>query len=125
MTISEVSRITGLSQDTLRYYERIKLIPAIKRSENGIREYEQSDVKWIDFVKCMRSVDLPIETLIKYFQLVKLGDGTIEERKDLLKEQRNALIKKRDEIENTIERLNHKIANYKSTMREKEIDLID
>ena len=64
MRISEVSERSGVSSDTLRYYERIGLIPPVNRSKNGIRDYNEIDVKRVEFIKCMRGAGLPIETLI-------------------------------------------------------------
>ena len=54
MTIAEVSRKMDISADTLRYYERIGLIPPVKRSKSGIRDYSEKDLGWISFAKCMR-----------------------------------------------------------------------
>jgi len=91
MKIAEVSERYGISSDTLRYYERIGLILPVNRSESGIRDYNEIDVRRVEFIKCMRSAGLPIETLIEYVGLVRQGDGTIEARKLILKEQRELL----------------------------------
>jgi DNA-binding transcriptional MerR regulator len=64
MKIAEVSERYGISSDTLRYYERIGLIPNVNRNEIGIRDYNETDLKRVDFIKCMRSAGLPIEGLI-------------------------------------------------------------
>lgn len=66
MTITQVSEMFGLSQDTLRYYERIGLIPSINLSKDGKRDYTEEDCKWIEFIKCMRNAGLPIDVLIDY-----------------------------------------------------------
>ena len=92
MKIAEVSEKFGLSADTLRYYERIGLIPAVTRGQNGIRDYTETDIKRVEFVKCMRSAGLSIETLIEYMSLLQQGDQTIETRKELLKEQQISLM---------------------------------
>lgn len=112
MTISEVSKKYDLSQDTLRYYERIGLLPGVNRNKSGIREYNEDDCRWIEFIKCMRSAGLPIEVLIEYVNLFQMGDDTIEARKELLVEQRKNLLEKREELDRTIERLNRKIEHY-------------
>ena len=80
MKIAEVSEHYGLSSDTLRYYERIGLIPPVTRNESGIRDYGELDIRRVEFVKCMRSAGLPIEVLIDYMELVQQGDQTIEAR---------------------------------------------
>ena len=84
MTIAEVSKKFDLSQDTLRYYERIGLIPGVNRNKSGIRDYTEEDCRWVEFIKCMRNAGLPIEVLIEYVTLFQQGDETIEARKELI-----------------------------------------
>ena len=112
MTITEASEKYGLSQDTLRYYERIGLIPTVNRNKNGIRNYTEEDCRWVEFIKCMRSAGLPIESLIEYVKLFQQGDVTTEARKELLVEQRKQLIAKMKDMQKTLERLNYKIESY-------------
>ncbi|MBC2581698.1 MerR family transcriptional regulator [Clostridium sp. DJ247] len=116
MTIAEASKQFNISPDTLRYYERIGLIPPIKRNESGIRDYTEEDCRWIEFIKCMRNAGLPIEVLIEYVTLFQQGAETIEARKELLIEQREQLIKKAEDIKKTIERLNYKIERYEQVV---------
>ncbi|MDU6115695.1 MAG: MerR family transcriptional regulator [Paeniclostridium sordellii] len=123
MTITQVSEMFGLSQDTLRYYERIGLIPSINRSKGGKRDYTEEDCKWIEFIKCMRNAGLSIDVLINYVTLFKRGDETIEARKEILIEQRKVLIEKMDDMKQTIERLDFKIERYENDMVTKENEL--
>lgn len=120
MTIAEVSKKVNLSADTLRYYERIGLIPEINRSKSGIRNYTERDLNRIEFVKCFRNSGVSIETLIEYMKLLKKGDSTIEDRKQLLISQREVIQKRLDEIQNAFERLNFKIYNYEKFLIERE-----
>lgn len=83
MTITEVSEKFDVSQDTLRYYERIGLIPRVNRNKSGIRNYTEEDCKWVEFIKCMRNAGLPIEVLIEYVGLFQQGGETIDARKEL------------------------------------------
>jgi len=112
MLISKVSEKYDLSQDTLRYYERIGLIPRVNRNKSGIRDYTEEDCRWVEFIKCMRGVGLPIEMLIEYVGLYQQGDETIGPRKELLIEQRKQLVTRMDEMKTVLERLNDKIATY-------------
>ena len=64
MTIKEVSEKFGISQDTLRYYERVGMIPHVTRTAGGIRNYQESDLGWVEMALCMRSAGLPIEAMI-------------------------------------------------------------
>ena len=115
MTIAEVSKKFDLTQDTLRYYERIGLIPGVKR-KSRIRDYTEEDCRWIEFIKCMRSAGLPIEILIEYVRLFGQGDATVEARKELLTKQRNQLIARMEDMGKTLERLNYKIERYEQTI---------
>lgn len=112
MTIAEVSRQFCLSGDTLRYYERIGLIPPIRKNKSGIRDYQEEDLKWIQFVKCMRAAGLPIEVLLEYMELYRQGDETYFARQALLEEQRDRLIERINEMNDTLDKLNHKIDRY-------------
>ena len=94
MTIAEVSKKYGLTADTLRYYERVGLIPKVNRNKNGIRNYTEQDCRNVEFIKCMRRAGLPIEVLIEYVTLLQQGDETVEARRDILIEQRKELLKK-------------------------------
>lgn len=112
MTITEVSKEYDLTQDTLRYYERIGLIPPVHRNKSGVRDYTEEDLGWVGFIKCMRAAGLPIEVLIEYVALYQKGDSTRDARKELLIEQRVILRKKMEEMKKTIERLDYKISTY-------------
>ena len=112
MTITEISKTYNLTADTLRYYERIGLIPRVNRKESGVRDYTEEDCKWVEFIKCMRSSGLRIEVLIEYVKLFEKGEETKQVRKEILIEQRNQLIEKKNNIEETINRLNIKIDKY-------------
>ena len=124
MMIAEVSKKYDLSPDTLRYYERIGLLPNIHRSQSGIRDYSEEDCRWIEFIKCLRSAGLPIEVLIEYVTLFQQGDATIEERKQLLIEQRVQLLHKMEDMRETLERLNFKIESYEKAGSSCEKNLI-
>lgn len=116
MTISEVSAKYGVSADTLRYYERIGLLPPVPRSEGGIRNYGEKECGWVEFIKCMRSAGLSIEALKEYVALSRQGGGTAQARLDLLVEQRSIMRARADEINECLKRLDHKINDYYSVI---------
>lgn len=120
MTITEVSEKFGVPQDTLRYYERIGLLPRVNRTKSGVRDFTEEDCKWVEFIKCMRAAGLPIEVLIEYVALFQQGDATIEARKELFQEQRRQLIQRMEDMQKTLERLDYKIAVYEKTVIQKE-----
>ena len=116
MTITEVAGKYELTPDTLRYYERIGLIPAVERTSGGIRDYREEDCRWIEFIKCMRLAGLPVEILIEYVKLFQQGDETLDVRKSLLIEQRAALVSRISNMQETLNRLNMKIERYEKTL---------
>ncbi len=124
MKIAEVSGRYVIPADTLRYYERIGLLPAVNRNAAGIRDYTDTDLKRIEFIKCMRGAGLPIEVLIKYVALVQQGDQTIEARKEILKEQRELLAERMKEMQKTLDLLDYKIEVYENAVLKKEKDLV-
>jgi DNA-binding transcriptional MerR regulator len=124
MKIAEVSEQYGLSSDTLRYYERVGLIPPVNRNGSGIRDYNELDLRRVEFIKCMRRAGLPVEVLIEYVGLVQQGDKTIEARKEILKEQRELLLARMKEMQKTLDVLNRKIDVYENAVLKKEKQMI-
>ena len=125
ITIAEVSKKYNLTQDALRYYEKIGLIPHVPRNNNGIRNFDEESCRWIEFIKCMRSAGMQIEVLIKYISLFKQGRETLEERRNLLIEQKEKLVEKYTEIGNTINRLENKIKIYDEIAEGKRKDFME
>ena len=112
MTIAEVSRQYDISADTLRYYERVGLIPSVTRNKCGFRDYSEEDCNWVSFIKCMRRAGVQVEALIEYVSLYQRGNGTQEARKQLLIEQRDLLKAKTEEMLATLQLLENKIERY-------------
>ncbi len=119
MTIAETSKKYGLTADTLRYYERIGLIPPVPRTKGGVRNYDDASCGWIELVKCMRSAGVQIEVLIEYGALCRQGEGTEERRKEILLEQRALLLGRMEKMQRSLDRLDYKIANYDQILRGK------
>lgn len=117
MTIKEVSKKYDISAETLRYYERVGAIPPVTRTAGGIRDYQDTDISWVQLAKCMRSAGLPVEVLIEYLNLFRQGDSTIPQRLKLLTDQREALLVQRNKINEMLEKLNYKISRYESAVK--------
>ena len=117
MTIKEVSEKYDISQDTLRYCERVGLIPAVSRTSGGIRNYDDEALSWVENAICMRSAGVPIEALIEYVKLFQEGDSTIQARLELLQEQLAGLEEQKVHIESTMKRLNYKISCYEKAVK--------
>ncbi len=123
MTITEVSKKYGITADTLRYYERIGLIPPVPRNSSGIRDYDQKACNWVELMCCMRKSGVRIEALIEYVALFHQGDASIDARKQILKEQRERLIEKMEDIQKSILRLDNKIERYEQGLMVREKSL--
>ena len=117
MKIKEVSAKYNISQDTLRYYENIGVIPQVTRDKNGIRCYSDDDLRWIELAICLRGAGLALDVLIEYRKLFTQGNSTIEKRYDLLKNQKEQLINQKKQIDETIDRLDYKIKIYEEAMK--------
>ena len=117
MTIKEVSEQYEISQDTLRYYERVGMIPPVTRTAGGIRNYTAEDLRWVELAKCMRSAGLPVEAMIEYVRLFQEGDSTLPARLQLLTDQREVLLEQRKQIDETLNRLNYKISRYEEAVQ--------
>ena len=112
MRIAEVAETYQITPDTLRYYERIGLLPRIRRNASGVRDYSEADCGRIEFIKCMRGANVSIEALQAYMRLLDQGEDTVAERKAILEEQRDLAEARIAEMQAGLDRLNYKIENY-------------
>ena len=116
MTVAEVAKRYGITPDTLRYYERIKLLPKIARTTGGIRSYTEQDCRWVEYIKCMRSAGVTVETLVEYVSLFHQGRETIQARKLLLLKQREQIVSRIQELNDVLARLDWKLEGYEERM---------
>lgn len=116
MTITEVAKKFGLTADTLRYYERIGLLPDVRRTTGGVRDYSEGDCRWVEYIKCMRTAGVSVETLIEYVKLFHQGAETIPMRKKLLLEQREQIVARIDGLNGILARLDWKLDGYEERM---------
>ena len=112
MTIKEVAKKTGVSADTLRYYERIGLLPAVPRKPNGIRDYDEFFIDWIAFIQDLKSVGMSLEAILDYISLAKLGEVSRKERKQLLVEVQHILLNKIKMLHTMVEKNNYHLEHY-------------
>lgn len=116
MTIREVCDKYHISPDTLRYYERVGVIPAVNRTKSGIRDYTEQDLSCVENAICMRNAGVPVEMVIQYVKLCQQGDGTFAARCDLLKGVRSELLKQIEKCQQELERLEYKIERYETAI---------
>ena len=109
MTIKEVSEKYNISQDTLRYYERVGMIPQVHRTGGGIRDYQEDDLSWVELAICMRSAGLPVEAMIEYVRLYMQGDSTIPARLQLEAQM--------TDTQRMLDKLEYKIPRYRAAVK--------
>ncbi|MFF3558595.1 MerR family transcriptional regulator [Streptomyces sp. NPDC002574] len=119
-TISEVAAFTGLSAHTLRWYERIGLMPHVDRSHTGQRRFTHRDLDWLAFVGKLRLTGMPVADMVRYAELVRLGEHTFPERQDLLESTRRDVLQRITELQDTLAVLDHKIHTYADARRASE-----
>lgn len=117
MTIKEVSEKYDISADTLRYYERVGVIPTVSRTSGGIRNYTEDDLGWVEMAVCFRNAGMPVDLLIEYVKLFQEGDSTIEARCNLLKKAREQILEERKRYDDALERMNYKIEKYEQAVK--------
>jgi len=111
-TIQRASAETGVSRDTLRYYERIGILPGIGRSKSGHRQFSDDDMGWIKLVQCLRATGMPIEDLHQYAELMQQGDATAAERLRILEDHRRRIQGDMQELAIALELVERKISGY-------------
>jgi DNA-binding transcriptional MerR regulator len=119
-TISEVADLTGLSAHTLRWYERIGLMPHVDRSHTGQRRFTNRDLDWLGFVGKLRLTGMPVADMVRYAELVRLGEHTFPQRQELLESTRRDVLRRIAELQDTLAVLDHKIDTYADARRASE-----
>ena len=117
MTIKQVCQRYGLTQDTLRYYEKIGVIPPVHRSASGIRDYDEHDLGWVENAGCLRSAGVPGESIAEYVKLYQAGDETFAARRDLLSHVLADLTEQRSQLDAAIQKLTYKVSRYEAAVR--------
>jgi DNA-binding transcriptional MerR regulator len=112
MQMKEVCEKFDLTPDTLRYYEKVGLIGEVPRDINGYRVFSERNLNEIYFSKVMRKAGIPVQRLAEYINLVQVGEETVEERKNILLEEREMIRKNVEELQATLDILDGKISNY-------------
>jgi len=121
-TIQEAALEMDVSAHTLRYYEKIGLLPSIQRGENGRRNYTEEDLGWVYWLKLLRESGMSIRAMKRYVEVTRAGDHTIDERCAILEEHRNHLRVQIEKLQGYLEKLEQKVAfyqGYKTKSREK------
>ena len=125
LTIQQVAQRTGLSIHTLRYYEHLGLLISVHRLPNGHRRYDESDLRWIDLLKCLRASAMPINEMQRFAEITRQGPSTANERRELLEAHRLRVVAQLQEIQHTLTRLDTKIAHLYSVEIEHDTEKVE
>ncbi|HEY0499163.1 MAG TPA: MerR family transcriptional regulator [Kutzneria sp.] len=111
-SIAQAAERSGLSIDTLRYYERIGLVDPPARDSGGRRSYSDDDLAWLEFLTKLRTTGMPIRMMREYAQLRHKGLATAGRRKQLLNDHRTDVRQRIAELQACLAILDYKITNY-------------
>lgn len=125
LNIKEVAKITGISIDNLRYYERIGLIPEVPRTASGIRDYDEMSLRWIEFALRFKRAGMPLDSIREYIQLALQGEETKPARREILLVSKESLEEKMREIQESLDVINYKLDTYDKTCEPVTKELIE
>lgn len=117
MTIKEVCEKFDITADTLRYYERVGVIPEVNRSSGGSRDYTEENMKWVKNAICLRKAGISIESIAEYVKLFQQGDETIAARLSLLIETKEQVLEAKKKYDDALAKLDYKIERYEEAMK--------
>lgn len=107
-TIGEMAKYLNIPPSALRYYEREGLLPFVERSAGGARFFKDSDVEWLHLIDCMKKTGMPIKDIKTFVNLCIEGDSTIQQRLTLLEKQRDSVLARIAELQETLNTLDYK-----------------
>lgn len=112
-TIRQASEKTGLTEHTLRYYDREGLLPLLTRSESGIRLFSQNDIEWLGLICCLKSSGMSIENIKEFMNLCMLGEQACEEKKEILVKHKEHILEQLKLLTQSLSTIDYKIEHYK------------
>lgn len=114
-SIGEIADILGVNTSTLRYYDQMGIFPNVKRV-NGKRVFTDDDFKWLRVLKCMKKINMPVKKIREYVLLAQMGDDTLEERYQMILEQKKIIEKELDELQKCYKEFEFKEWYYKTAI---------
>ncbi|QAA31970.1 MerR family transcriptional regulator [Clostridium manihotivorum] len=112
-TIKQVAERTNLSDHTLRYYDREGLMPLLKRSASGIRNYSENDICWIELINCLKNSGMSLGEIKEFMNLCLKGEETCEERKEILQKHKENILNQIERLNNSLGIIDYKLDHYK------------
>ena len=119
-SIHEVCERTGLSAHTLRYYEKEKLLPNIRRSPGGFRQYTEEDMEALGMICCLKNTGMSLQDISRFMTLAREGDQTLRERCELLKKHRDTVLKRMEEMQRYLDKVTWKVNFFTEKLAEYE-----
>ena len=116
-SIQDVSKKTGLTAHTLRYYEKEGLISGVERSQGGFRQYTDEDLERLGLICCLKNTGMSIQEIARFVQLTHEGDHTLEERVQLLREHRERVLERMEEMQKHIDKVTWKLNFFTEKLR--------
>lgn len=111
-TVSQAAQQIGLTAPTLRFYEKEGLLPFVERSASGLRVFQEADMDWLRLIECLKSTGMPIKDIRQYIDWSLEGDATLEKRRQMFYERRQAVENQIAELQRTLETVNYKCWYY-------------
>jgi len=112
-TIKMAAEKTGLTEYTIRYYDREGLLPLLKRTTGGIRKFSDNDLEWLGLICCLKNSGMPIKKLRDFMNLCLKGKETSEQRKEILLSHKEYILEQINELQKSLSTVNYKIEHYK------------
>lgn len=116
-TVGEMAKQIGVAPSTLRYYDKEGLLPFVERSGGGIRLFKDSDREWLAVIECLKKTGMPIREIKRFVDLCREGDATIDERLQLIKRRRDAVLKQMESLNETLSLLEYKLWYYETAKK--------
>lgn len=116
-TVSEMAKKMGVTPSTLRYYDKEGLLPFVERSGGGIRMFKDEDFEWLSTIECLKKTGMSIKDIKTFIDWCFEGDSTIEQRLSLIKQQREAVIKQIEQMQETLGMLDYKRWYYETAKK--------
>ena len=116
-TVGEMARLVGISTSTLRYYDKEGLLPFVERSAGGIRIFKESDYQCLQIIECLKKTGMSLKDIKEFIYMAMQGDESIDERLELFKEQRKAVLEQMEELNKTLETIDFKCWYYETAKK--------
>lgn len=124
-SIQEVSKRTGLSSHTLRYYEKEGLISGVERTPGGFRQYSDEDMEALGLICCLKNTGMPLQEIARFVALTRQGDHTLEERVNMLRTHRENVLSRMEEMQKHLEKVTWKLNFFTQKLGEYQLSQTD